>query len=95
MPQMAMLHEEDPKEAILKKFGDLSGLQLFHADVLVATYLRPNITKGGIVLTDKYADEDKFQGKVGLIIAVGENAFQASGGWWSGGDVGGVSVVVS
>lgn len=45
-------------------------------DVLVAIWVRPNITAGGIHLTDNYKDEDVFQGKVGLILKMGPMAFQ-------------------
>ena len=39
------------------------------ADVVVAIFVRPNRTAGGIELPDNYRDEDVFQGKTGLIIA--------------------------
>ena len=85
MPHMDMQHVSDPKQEILDKLGDLTGLQVFHNDVVVATYLRPNTTKGGIILTDNYRDEDRIQGKVGLVIGVGSNAFEPDGTWWSEG----------
>lgn len=45
------------------------------ADVLVAIWVRPNRTAGGIELPDSYRDEDVFQGKTGLILMVGSQAF--------------------
>lgn len=45
------------------------------ADVLVAIFVRPNVTAGGIHLTDAYKDEDVFQGKTGLILRMGPQAF--------------------
>ncbi len=45
------------------------------ADVLIAIFVRPNKTSGGIELPDSYRDEDIFQGKTGLIIKMGPEAF--------------------
>lgn len=42
---------------------------------LVATYIRPNTTPGGIILTAKTGEEDRWQGKVGLLLKVGPTAF--------------------
>ena len=75
MPAMVMAHEVDPKQEILDKLGDLSGVELFHNQVLVATYLRPSKTKSGIYLTDSTKQEDKYQGKVGLVLKLGPKAF--------------------
>lgn len=75
MPPMVMAHEEDLKVEILKKLGTLADIELFHNQILVATYVRPNITKGGILLAPQTVDEDKFQGKVGLVVKKGPQAF--------------------
>ena len=48
MPAVAMLHEVDPKQAILDRVGDLSGVELFGSDMLVAIYKRPEKTKSGL-----------------------------------------------
>lgn len=66
---------DDPKEAILNELGDLDGLELFHNQVMVATYIRPEKTSGGIFLPDKTLAEDRFQGKVGLVVKLGPLAF--------------------
>ena len=71
MPAVAMLHEVDPKQAILDKVGDLSGVELFGSDMLVAIYKRPEKTKSGLILTDTTRKEDVHQGKVGLIVKMG------------------------
>jgi co-chaperonin GroES (HSP10) len=42
---------------------------------IVATYVRPSVTKGGIILTNRTQEEDRWQGKAGLLIAVGPSAF--------------------
>ena len=68
MPQMAMAHEVDPKEELLTKVGDISGIDVFNNAVLVAIYVRPTKTKSGLYLTDKYTDEDRIQGKAGLVV---------------------------
>jgi len=67
---------DDPKQAILNELGDLSGLELFHNQVMVATYIRPERTSGGIFLPDKTLAEDRFQGKVGLVVKLGPLAFK-------------------
>lgn len=75
MPPMVMAHDEDPKDEILKKLGDLADVELFHNQILVATYVRPTKTKSGIHLTSQTVDEDRFQGKVGLVVKKGPQAF--------------------
>lgn len=71
MPAVAMLHEVDPKQAILDRVGDLSGVELFGSDMLVAIYKRPEKTKSGLILTDTTRKEDVHQGKVGLVVKMG------------------------
>jgi co-chaperonin GroES (HSP10) len=71
VPNIAMLHETDPKESIIAEIGDLSGFEIAHNEVLVAIYLRPEKTKGGIVLTASNLKEDLYQSKVGLVLAIG------------------------
>src|ERR1700677_45293 len=72
MPNVAMLHEVDPKLEILEKLGDtLDGFEILNNEVLLVIYRRPNTTRGGIMLTDRVLDEDKYQGKVGLIVKIG------------------------
>jgi len=70
-----MTHAIDPKDKILQEIGDISGLNLFHNQVLVSIYQRPEKTAGGIILTPKTQKEDQFQGIVGLVLAVGPAAF--------------------
>lgn len=71
-----MRHDVDPKHAILAAVGDLSHIRLLHNQVLVATYIRPKATKGGILLPDSTRQEDEYQGKVGLVLRKGPLAFQ-------------------
>lgn len=82
MPPMLMQHDVDPKKDLLKQVGNVSGIDIFNNAVLVALYVRPQRTKSGIILTDKYTDEDRIQGKAGLIMKMGTSAFVDDTGKW-------------
>ena len=82
MPAMIMDHDVDPKEKLLSELGDLSQVEIFNNQVLVAVYIRPNKTKSGLYLSDKTTDEDRYQGKVGLLVGMGPAAFQDDNGQW-------------
>ena len=84
MPHMLMSHDLDPKEAILQEIGDLSSVELFHNQVLLAVYIRPEKTKSGLILTDSHRDEDRYQSKVGLLVKRGPMAFEQDGNWFQG-----------
>lgn len=85
MPFMVMEHQTDPKEAILKELGDISSLEIYNNQVLVAVYIRPEKTKSGILLPGQTRDEDKFQSKVGLVLKLGPSAFEeAADDWFKG-----------
>jgi len=86
MPHMMMSHDENPKNKLLEDLGDLSEVELFHNQVLLAVYIRPQKTKSGLYLTDKHTDEDRFQSKVGLLVKSGPQAFEQDGNWFSGVD---------
>lgn len=68
----------DPKTAIIKEIGQdvIDSYRLLEDDVLIGTYIRPERTKGGIILTDRSKEEDRFQGKVGLLLKMGPTAFR-------------------
>jgi len=85
MPQLVMEYDKDPAEKLLEELGDLSGIQLMNTQVLIAVHLRPNRTKSGLYLTDEHIDEDRFQGKSGLLIAAGPQAFHPDGKWFKEG----------
>lgn len=82
MSLMKMEHVNDPREEILTQIGDISGIEIFNNQILCAVYIRPEKTKGGIILTDGIRGEDRFQGKVGLLIGMGPAAFQDESGQW-------------
>jgi len=85
MPQMEMDHSTDPKADLIERLGDLSQVDLFHNQVLLAIYIRPEKTKSGIILTDKYRDEDKYQSKVGMVVKMGDLAFDdPTDAWFKG-----------
>lgn len=74
---IAMIHEDDPKAALLDSLKPfLPSVRVLGARVLVAVYVRPNMTKSGLFLTAKTTDEDRYQGKVGLVLAMGPIAFE-------------------
>lgn len=67
--------DTDPRKALQKaigKFGD----EVLHNGVLVATYIRPAMTKGGILMADQTLQEDVYQGSVGLVVGLGPAAFK-------------------
>ena len=68
------------KKEIFDTIGDLSKLdRLFSARVLVATYVRPEKTAGGVFITPTEQMEDIYQGSVGLVLKKGPRAFQDDG----------------
>lgn len=65
----------NPKQALLDAVGNLSGFDIFHNQVLVAVYVRPEVTSGGIIRPGTNVKEDEYQGKVGLVVKKGRSAF--------------------
>jgi co-chaperonin GroES (HSP10) len=72
----------DEKTAILNELGDISGIEILNNQVLVAIYMYPEVTKGGIYRPDVNKQEDKYQSKIGLMIKKGNSAFDQAGGWF-------------
>ena len=78
--EIAAAAQTDPKQALLDSLGIAADqYEVFHNRVLVATYVAPEKTKGGIIRPDRTLSEDRFQGKVGLVIKVGPQAFVDDG----------------
>ena len=90
MPPMKMEPVHDPVQELVDAVGSLKDFELFNMQVLVAIYLRPQKTKSGIYLTDKTVEEDRYQGKVGLILKTGPSAFVDETGKWFDGETIGV-----
>jgi hypothetical protein len=79
---------KDPKQELWDKLGDLSEVEVFNNQVLVAVYIRPTTTTLGgkaFYLTDKAVDEDRYQSKVAMIIKKGPQAFKDANGVWFAG----------
>ena len=82
----------DPATALTDALGDMSDYEVAANDVLVATYVAPDRIMqgfeaiGGLIKTDRNVDEDRFQGKVGLIIKMGPDAFAKSKSKYEVGD---------
>ncbi len=71
----------DPKQALLDSLGDISGIEVLYNNILVATYIEPEKTVGGIYLPDRTFEESRFQGKVSLVIKLGPTAFKYDGSY--------------
>ena len=71
----ALSQAQDPRKALLEAVGDLSDVEVYYNQILVGTYVRPNVTKGGIIRPEENVKEDEYQGKVGLVLKVGPSAF--------------------
>ena len=85
---IVMKHAVDPRNAILEAVGDVSPIEIFNNQILVAIYIRPEKTSGGILLANQTRDEDKWQGKMGLVLKKGPSAFvDESHNWFNGVDV--------
>lgn len=82
MPFMIMDHAVDPKQKLLDDIGDISNVEIFNNQILVAVYIRPAKTKSGIYLSDQSREEDKLQGKVGLVVKKGPSAFVDEANEW-------------
>lgn len=68
---------EKQRDMILAEVeSNLPKIRLSRNRLLVATYVEPKTTKGGIILAQKTLDENRFQGKVGLVLALGPMAFK-------------------
>ena len=78
MPFTPMADIGDKKSDLLNRIGDVSHIRPTANYVLVAIYNRHKQTKSGIYMPDSVQQEDQFQGKSGLILAMGPQAFEDS-----------------
>ena len=77
MATMRMAHAVDPRDDLMNKVKNYLGdVEVFNNQILVAVYVRPSVTAGGIHIPDQTRKEDEFQGKVGLVLKMGKLAFQ-------------------
>ena len=73
---------EDPKQIVLDAILPLiEGLDLYRNEVLVVTAPNKTKTKSGLYYPEAYKKEQRFQGKVGLVVAMGEIAFNDDKLW--------------
>ncbi len=70
----------DAKKIIFELVGNLDNVEVIGSQVLLGIYVRPEKTKGGIFLTDSAKEEDIWQGKVGLVLKWGPDAFRDENG---------------
>lgn len=59
-----------------------SEVEVFNNQVLVEVYIRPEKTKGGVILPERALKEDEYQSKVGRIVRMGSGAFNDPDGRW-------------
>lgn len=80
MPALKAVHTVDPRNEIRKQVGkQIDDMKLYGNAILVAIYKRPKTAQYGTMtlqLADGTRDEDKHQGKVGLVIAKGPRAYK-------------------
>lgn len=84
----AFAKDGDALAVLRTSVGDLEGITVFHNYILVATYIEPEKTSGGIFLPEKRLDESRYQGKVGLVLKTGPISFKSD----AINDFGGLSV---
>jgi hypothetical protein len=77
----ASLH--DPATAIWEAAGNINEIEIFHHRVLVGLYIKPprvmkNADGSDFIFheTDKSLEENRYQGKPGLVLKVGPMAFK-------------------
>lgn len=74
---MRMEHVTDPKDDILDKVGDIKNFTVHGPRILVAVYERPEKTASGLFLPDRGTrEEDRWQGRVCLVLKKGPLAFK-------------------
>jgi co-chaperonin GroES (HSP10) len=81
--KLASIHDpEEAKAHILKSTAEaLKGVTVLYNQVLVAIYIRPERTAGGIIRPGQNVTEDVWQGKSGLVLKCGPNAFEDDEGF--------------
>lgn len=82
--EIAEVAGHNPAKPLLDAAGDLDDYEVCHNLILVATYIAPEKV-GSIIMPDRKIDEDRFQGKVGLVLKVGPLSFEDDGSHTYGG----------
>jgi hypothetical protein len=75
MPSAAIKKQEtesvDLKRRILDRLGNIDDYNLAPGEVLLAIYVRPDMSPGGIALVAQTLKEDLYQGKAHLVLKIG------------------------
>ena len=72
-----LAQSKDIKKALIDGV-DVSQIETFGENLLVATYIRPERTAGGIIRPQDNIGEDEFQGNVVLVLQIGEGLSEDS-----------------
>ncbi len=67
------------RKYVKDKLGSLEDYVVLGSNVLCATYVLPEKTAGGIIRPNLHVDQDRFQGKISLVLKLGESAFKYDG----------------
>lgn len=70
---------DDLRKEMLAKLGDISGIAVYHNWALGMIYMPDKV--GSLYRSDVSKEEDKWQGKVMLLIKTGPTAFVNNGNW--------------
>jgi len=77
MSARLMHHTTDPADDIRRLVSDyVDEIDILFNQVLIGVYKRPEKTASGLYLADSTRDEDDYQGKIGLVLKKGPDAFQ-------------------
>lgn len=80
MASVAMLERlsraDNPALGLKLAIGDVSKVDVLSNRVLVAIYIAPEKTKGGLIRATQTIKEDVYQGSVGLVLKKGKMAFE-------------------
>jgi len=74
MQQISESKGSDVERHLLALDGDFEGVVL-HSQVLCMTYIDSAVTEGGIIKPPNAVEEDRFQGKIFLVLEMGPGAF--------------------
>lgn len=75
MRQIAESRDGEVERHLAALEGGWDG-KVLHSQVLCMTYIASAVTKGGIIKPDNSIEEDRFQGKMFLILDMGPGAFK-------------------
>ncbi len=67
------------KSRVFDAVGNLKGVEVMFNMVLLAIYIRPEMTPGRIIRPGSNVQEDVWQGKAGLVLKCGPYAFEDDG----------------